>query len=728
MGHAGAAASDHADGAAGWLGRARPAVSVVVPFRGDRAEGEALLAALARLELADGDEVIVADNTDGGVLDDVRRQAQAGVRVVHAAGERSSYQARNAGADLASGEWLLFLDADCRPRRSLLDDFFAEPIGDEVGAVAGAVVGAPEQRSLVARYSRARGHLSQEGFLANPYRPFAVTANLLVRRGAWAALGGFQEGERSGGDADLCWRLQAAGWVLAYRPAATVEHLHRERVPMLARQMGRYGAGRAWLNRRYPGAGPRLRVARLLARCAAGTLVFALAGQRERAVFKALDAVSIAADGIGYFMGNAAPTPPLESAPHGVVITAEAFPRLSETFVAAEAHALRRLGVPARIEAGARAARPGREWARGLRVSYLEDEGIARKLAALTWLVARHPVVCARDLVDRRRWSQEEPVRPLRWLAPAALRLRRGREHHLHAHFATSAALDAIRLGRILGLPYSVAPHAYEIFMRPRNLSEKLERASFVVTDCDYNVDHLRRIVGAEHTERIHKIVLGVDGERFRRRRPPPGGRAVVSVGRLVEKKGFAYLIEATALLRERGAAPERVTIVGEGPLRAELAAQARRLGVDDLVELPGAREPAEVRELLEDTDLFSLPCVVAVDGDRDSMPVVVKEALAMEVPVVATDEVGLPEVVRDEWGRLVPPRDAPALADALEQLLALDPTERAAMGRAGRAFVLESANLERETEKLVRLIDGVEHGSWPLRRGRAVSSDPGQG
>jgi glycosyltransferase involved in cell wall biosynthesis len=229
-----------------------------------------------------------------------------------------------------------------------------------------------------------------------------------------------------------------------------------------------------------------------------------------------------------------------------------------------------------------------------------------------------------------------------------------------------------------------------------------------VATDCQYNIDHLRRIVGPDGAERIHEIVLGVDGERFRRRRPAPGGRRTLAVGRLVEKKGFSYLVEATALLRERGQEPERVTIVGEGPLRGALTEHARDLGVDDLVQFVGAREPAEVRELLEDTDLFTLPCVVAANGDRDSMPVVVKEALAMEIPVVVTDEVGLPEIVRDGWGRLVPPRDAAALADALEELLALDASERAAMGRAGRAFVLEQANLERETEKLIGLIDAV--------------------
>ena len=99
------------------------------------------------------------------------------------------------------------------------------------------------------------------------------------------------------------------------------------------------------------------------------------------------------------------------------------------------------------------------------------------------------------------------------------------------------------------------------------------------------------------------------------------------------------------------------------------------------------------------------MPCVVAPDGDRDSMPVVVKEALAMEVPVVASREVGLPELVRPEWGRLHPPGDVRALADALAELLALEPHERAAMGRAGSAFVIEHCHVDRETTRLAGLI-----------------------
>jgi colanic acid/amylovoran biosynthesis glycosyltransferase len=125
-------------------------------------------------------------------------------------------------------------------------------------------------------------------------------------------------------------------------------------------------------------------------------------------------------------------------------------------------------------------------------------------------------------------------------------------------------------------------------------------------------------------------------------------------------------------------------------------------------VELAGAAEHDAVRARLEAADLLAMPSVVAADGDRDSMPVVVKEALAMEVPVVASDEVGLPEVVQPAWGRLVAPGDPDALAAGIEELLALSVEERAAMGRAGREFVLECCDVEREAARLLELVDGA--------------------
>jgi glycosyltransferase involved in cell wall biosynthesis len=259
-----------------------------------------------------------------------------------------------------------------------------------------------------------------------------------------------------------------------------------------------------------------------------------------------------------------------------------------------------------------------------------------------------------------------------------------------------------MRLARLMGISYSVTAHAYDIYEKPRNIREKLDRSAFATSGCDYTVRHLRGLVGPGARAKVHRIVMGVDGERLQRRSPYPGGRRILAVGRLVEKKGFEYLIEAVALMRTP---PELVRIVGDGPLRADLARRIRELGLDALIELDGWREPDAVRLEMEAADLLAMPCVVAASGDRDSMPVVVKEALAMEVPVVATDEVGLPELVRPLWGRLVAPRDAEALAMAIEDVLALPAAERHAMGKAGRAFVLEHCDVRSETRKLARLV-----------------------
>jgi colanic acid/amylovoran biosynthesis glycosyltransferase len=385
-----------------------------------------------------------------------------------------------------------------------------------------------------------------------------------------------------------------------------------------------------------------------------------------------------------------------------ITIAADRFPELSETFIAAEAQMLAGLGHAVRIEAGRRADDPDPQAGRGLEVRYLEDDRLGRRVRALIWLALRYPRAVARDLLDRRRLCREERVRPLRQLAPAARRIHAHGSAHIHAHFGTEPALDAMRLGGLLGLPYSFATHGYDIFLTPANLAAKHERAAFAVSACQYSVDHLRAELGSETTARLHRLVVGVDVERFRRRAPHSSPGTVLAIGRLVEKKGFTHLVEAAAKLRESGAL-ERVLIVGEGPLRRELEALIARTGAP--VELLGARPHTAIRDLLEEAALLVMPCVVAANGDRDTMPVVVKEALAMEVPVVATDEVGLPEVVQPDWGRLAPPGNPDALADAIRDLLELPAERRAEMGRAGREFVLEHCDLGRETEKLVGLI-----------------------
>jgi colanic acid/amylovoran biosynthesis glycosyltransferase len=372
------------------------------------------------------------------------------------------------------------------------------------------------------------------------------------------------------------------------------------------------------------------------------------------------------------------------------------WPELSETFVVNELQALRRAGHHVRVHSRQPAARPNPEAPSDVDVRLATDEGRRQQARALAWLVTRRPLACALDVWRRRRWRREEWVRPLRSLAPEARRIVKQGDEHMHAHFAGGAALDALRLSALTGVQFSLTAHAYDIFMTPRNLRAKLDAAGAVFTGCDYNVAYLRTLVPAA---RVHKVIMGVDTDAFRRNTPLPGGRTILAIGRLVEKKGFHVLVDAAARV-----ADVRVRIIGEGPMRRELARRAASTGVE--VELLGACSPAQVSLALEDADVLAMPCIVGRDGDRDSMPVVVKEAMAMELLVVASDEVGLPECVLAPWGRLAAPGNAEALADALRIALARPTRERAQAGSLARDWVRAYANVDVETARLSAVIE----------------------
>jgi GT2 family glycosyltransferase len=406
-GHAASALSD--DPAGRGYGRLfpveRPPVSVVVPFLGS--DGARLISTLAGLRLRPDDQLIVSDNNASPVIE----------KAVHAPEQTSSYFARNAGAASASGEWLLFVDADCRPRATLLDDYFAERIDDRCGVVSGRVIAAGDQSSLVARYARSREHLSQAAAFRHPHRPFGVTANLLVRRAAFEQVGGFQQGIRSGGDAELCWRIQDAGWTMAHREAAAVEHEHRETVRALARQAARYAAGRAWLARHRPGSSPRPKATRRLVRVGAGAVAWTVLGRRKRAVFKLLDGVVVVAESVGWWLSNDAAYRGPE--PHGgpALVADERVPE--------GAHL---------VEAARRPDRPDREASRGARVRYATDDGWARRARDTALLLGR--------------------VRPAD--APAARRLKKAAVDRLTA--GPGAEARAARLARAAGLTAKRSP------------------------------------------------------------------------------------------------------------------------------------------------------------------------------------------------------------------------------------------------------------------------------
>jgi hypothetical protein len=278
----------------------RPTVDVVVPFHGSRDSLSNTLGRLERLRLGHGDTVTVVDNTRFGVSAD--RPSCSRISILRAPEQQSSYYARNRGAAVGSADWLLFIDADVDPSADLLERHLTPLPHARTGILAGAVrdhgsrPGGPE--TWAGRYARLRRLMDQENTLRQAM-PYAKTANCAVRRSAFEEVGGFQDRIRSGGDAELCFRLYEAGWRLERRPDALVEHRHRRRLIALLGQRARHGSGSEWLEHAYPGfVGPRRRwlgVGKDLVMGGVTAVVLVARGHADRALLTLLDPVSNAA-------------------------------------------------------------------------------------------------------------------------------------------------------------------------------------------------------------------------------------------------------------------------------------------------------------------------------------------------------------------------------------------------------------------------------------------------
>ena len=264
----------------------------------------------------------------------------------------------------------------------------------------------------------------------------------------------------------------------------------------------------------------------------------------------------------------------------------------------------------------------------------------------------------------------------------------------IHAHFANAPAAVGLFASRMLGVPFSFTTHAKDLYLTPRRVMQKrIAAARFVTTCTDYNARYLRAMVAEGERHKIHLVYHGIDLSQFDFRDAAETARldglrpVILSVGRLVPKKGLGDLIAACALLRERGAG-FRCIIVGEGPLRAALEADIRDRGLAGWVTLQGAMTHARLIHLYREAQVFALPSRVTEDGDRDGIPNVIAEAMAIGVPVVSTTVSGIPELVKEgETGLLVAPNDPQSLADAIAHLLGDPALCRHIAGQARRVL-----------------------------------------
>lgn len=290
------------------------------------------------------------------------------------------------------------------------------------------------------------------------------------------------------------------------------------------------------------------------------------------------------------------------------------------------------------------------------------------------------------------------------WLSD---RLQRRGIAHLHAHWATYPTTTAYLVKQWSGIPYSFTAHAYDIYMIDRMLPAKLREAAFVVTCARTNRDYLVAMGDKSVAERVHVNYHGADLGRFSPARHQRGDRyRVMSCGWLKEYKGFHYLLDALALLVERGL-DVTLDLAGDGPQRSFLERKARELGVADRITLHGFLGHERLAELYRTADAFALPSIVMGSyGRQDVIPNVLAEAMAVGVPVIGTRIGGVAELIDDgESGLLVPERDAVALADALERLWE-DRALSARLSAHGREKVERIWNRERNLGELAELID----------------------
>lgn len=290
-----------------------------------------------------------------------------------------------------------------------------------------------------------------------------------------------------------------------------------------------------------------------------------------------------------------------------------------------------------------------------------------------------------------------------------AAHLRKNGVVHLHNHFANSSCSVAMLTSEMSGIPFSFTMHGPAIFFEPMKwrIDEKIARVSFVAC-----ISHFCRSQGMLFSDQAHWAKLrivhcGVTLANYGRMPRKTFGKRVLFVGRLDAVKGVPLLLEAFAAVG-RDHQDARLTVVGDGPARAALEAQAKRLGIDGATVFAGYRAQDEVAALLEEADMLVLPSFA------EGVPVVLMEAMASRIPVIASQVAGVPELVQQGVsGFVIPAGDLDTLTARLGDLLS-DPELCRRMGEAGRATVKAEYDIDREAKWLLALLRGEGEGLRP--------------
>ena len=404
--------------------------------------------------------------------------------------------------------------------------------------------------------------------------------------------------------------------------------------------------------------------------------------------------------------------------PRKIAVVMSRFPKLTETFVLAEVRALQR--------AGANVV---------LYPLHRERASVVHPTAAPLIAQARYLPLVSGPIARSNLWYlRHQPGRYLgtvlaalvgtwgsrRYFAGAlgmlpkvvhASRLMVGEGvDHVHCHFASHPALAGFIVHRLTGIPFSFTAHGSDLHKDRHMLPQKVQEAAFVCAISDDNRRIIAEECGADAADHVHVVRCGVDTTGFAPKAVAPLSEAtlrVLTIGTLHEVKGHKHLIDACE--RAIGSGVDlRCELVGEGPDRSDLEERVRVAGLAGSVRFLGALPAPQVRAALLRSDVLVAPSVPARDGRREGIPVVLMEAMACGLPVVASRLSGIPELVDDGVeGILVAPGDVEGIAAALKRL-AGDPGLRHRMGSAGRARVEREHDVDANAGRLLQLIEAV--------------------